>query len=425
MSHPVKLLLSDDLERTRVTVFFRLLLAIPLIVWLWAWGLAVLVMTLLNWVATLATGTPWSAAHRFASRYVRFGVHVYAYVALLAEPYPRFSGAPGYPLDVELPEPAPQSRWTVLLRLLLAIPAGVLGSALAAGYWYPTDESSFAQVGGLLSVAAFLGWFAILARGRMPRGLRDAGAYGVLYGAQLYAYLFLLTDRYPNSDPLAAVPGLPADEHPLRLDVEDDRRRRRLTTFFRLLLAIPHFVWAGIWGIAALAVAIASWFVQVLAGRPHAGMHRFIASYLRYTAHVYSYVYLVADPYPAFGGDDDPYPVQLSIAEPQRQSRLTVLFRLVLAVPAFLIASAYAGVALIAVVLGWFVVLVRAEMPLGLRNAIALWLRYNQQMAGYVLLLTERYPHSGPTAPGGAAEVEPPAEPQPAVFLPPDPFGRS
>ena len=50
-------------------------------------------------------------------------------------------------------------------------------------------------------------------------------------------------------------------------------------------------------------------------------------------------------------------------------------------------------------VLGWFAVLVRGEMPLGLRNAIALWLRYNQQTLGYVLLLTERYPYSGPSGP--------------------------
>src|SRR5437764_8974872 len=119
MSHPVKLRLSDDLERTRVTVVFRLLLAIPLLVWLYLWTLAVLLATIVNWVATLATGTPWREAHAFASRYVRFAVHVYAYVALLADPYPGFLGDAGYPVDVELPEPGPQNRWTVLFRLLL------------------------------------------------------------------------------------------------------------------------------------------------------------------------------------------------------------------------------------------------------------------------------------------------------------------
>src|SRR5215213_40341 len=415
MSHPVKLRLSDDLERTRVTVFFRLLLAIPHLVWLNLWGIAVFLVTILNWFATLATGTPWQTAHAFASRYVRYTVHVYAYIGLLADPYPTFGGNVDYPVDVELPEPGPQSRWRVLFRLLLAIPALLLGSVLATGFWYRGDSAdSYYAIVGLLTIVALLGWFAILARSRMPRGLRDAGAYAVSYNAQLYAYLLLVTDRYPNSDPLAALHDLPARQDPIRLDVEDDRKRGRATTFFRLLLAFPHFVWLALWGIAAYGAAIASWFVQVIAGRPSPGLHRFIATYLRYGTHVYAYVYLLAEPYPEFDGREGGYPIELSFAEPQRQDRLTVAFRLVLAIPAFVISTAYSGVAVVAVVLGWFAVLVHGEMPLGLRNAIALWLRYNQQTLGYVMLLTERYPYSGPTTSGPAAEPEPP------VFLPPD-----
>lgn len=416
MSHPVKLRLSDDLERTRVTVFFRLLLAIPLFVWLYLWAFGASLMTFLNWIALLATGTPWRRAHAFVSRFLRFSVHVYAYVTLLADPYPGFLGLSEYPVDVELPEPARQSRWTVLFRLPLALPALLLSSLIALGYWYPSSTDSYYQVGGLLTVVAMLGWFAALARGRMPRGLRDAGAYGVAYGAQVNAYLLLLTDRYPNSDPLAALPDPPADEHPIRLGVTDDRRRGRATTFFRLLLAIPHLAWLAIWGIAAYGGVIVSWLIQVVAGRPHAGIHRFLSTYLRYMTQVYAYTFLLAEPYPEFDGREGAYPVELSIAGPQRQDRLTIAFRLVLAVPALIVASAYAGVAIVAVVLGWFVVLVRGEMPLGLRNATALWLRYNLQTIGYFFLLTEQYPYSGPTVPSREAEPEP----GPPVFLPPD-----
>jgi hypothetical protein len=35
--HPIHLLLSDDLKRSRLTVFFRLLLALPHMVWLSLW----------------------------------------------------------------------------------------------------------------------------------------------------------------------------------------------------------------------------------------------------------------------------------------------------------------------------------------------------------------------------------------------------
>ena len=40
----------------------------------------------------------------------------------------------------------------------------------------------------------------------------------------------------------------------------------------------------------------------------------------------------------------------------------------------------------------WFVALVIGRVPEGLRNFAAFALRYEQQTAGYALLLTERYP---------------------------------
>jgi hypothetical protein len=69
---------------------------------------------------------------------------------------------------------------------------------------------------------------------------------------------------------------------------------------------------------------------------------------------------------------------------------------------------------LVAAFLGWFSALARGRMPIGLRNAMALGLRYQQQLNGYVYLLTPRYPYSGPTA--AAADAPPP-------WLPPDALG--
>ena len=57
--------------------------------------------------------------------------------------------------------------------------------------------------GGVAIFAAFLGWFVALVRGRMPDGLQAAMAYSLGYSAQLSAYAFVLTDRYPHSSPQA------------------------------------------------------------------------------------------------------------------------------------------------------------------------------------------------------------------------------
>ena len=53
-------------------------------------------------------------------------------------------------------------------------------------------------LGYVLLVVAFLGGFYALATGRYPRGFRDLSAYCIRYQAQTYAYLLLLTDRYPT-----------------------------------------------------------------------------------------------------------------------------------------------------------------------------------------------------------------------------------
>ena len=54
----------------------------------------------------------------------------------------------------------------------------------------------------VLSVVGVLGWGAALFTGRMPRGMRDLGALSLRYIGQVSAYLFLLTDRYPDASPV-------------------------------------------------------------------------------------------------------------------------------------------------------------------------------------------------------------------------------
>ena len=56
-----------------------------------------------------------------------------------------------------------------------------------------------AYIFGLMVVyVALLGWFVALVIGRTPKGMRDLSAYCLRYQAQTFAYLFLLTSRYPS-----------------------------------------------------------------------------------------------------------------------------------------------------------------------------------------------------------------------------------
>lgn len=410
----MNLILNDNLERSRGTVFFRLIFALPFLIWLAVWSVAALCVAFVNWVATLFEGRSPAPLHNFLVRYVRFATHTYAYLNLAAEPLPAFDGKPGYPVDVEAEPPVAQNRWTVFFRLVLAIPAllvlaTLFGSGLAGEVFWTGEQTGF---GGVLTTAAMLAWFFALARTRIDRGLRDLIAYALSYAAQTWGYLLLVTDEYPDSDPLTAIGPLPTRSDPIRMEVTDGTRRSRLTVFFRLALAVPHLVWLTLWGILALFVAILNWFAVLFSGGSAPSLHRFLAAFLRYQTHVLAFLYLVANPFPGFVGAAGSYPVELHVAEPVRQNRWTAFFRLVLVVPALLLAGAFSQALLVVAVLGWFASLFTAEMPAGLRNLGALAVRYNAQAYGYVLLLTGAYPYSGPChevapAPPGAQTVAP------------------
>ena len=188
------------------------------------------------------------------------------------------------------------------------------------------------------------------------------------------------------------VPALDAPRpHPIRLAVTDDLRRSRLTVFFRLLLAIPHYVWVTLWGLAAGLAAIVAWFAALVTGRVPAGLHGFMAAYTRYYTHLSAYLWIAADPYPGFTGAQG-YAVDIEIAPSAPQSRLTVLFRLVLAIPAAIVMSVLQNVAWIVAILAWFHALFTGRMSQGMRDLQAYCLRYQAQTYGYVLLLTQRYP---------------------------------
>lgn len=413
--HPVRLAVEDDFRRSRLTVFLRLLLAIPHYIWFFLWSIAALIVAIVNWFATLILGTPPGWAHRFLCAYIRYSVHLSAYLYLVGNPYPGFAGEEGsYPVDVKLPvEPQPQARWKTLLRLILAIPAFAIGGALGGGfslsfgYFFGrggsrrsgVGNSGFSGGGLLVAICAFLGWFASLVTGRMPNGLRDAGAYGVGYSAQVRAYSLLITDRYPNSDPTALLESVPRPvQHPVHLVGEaEDLRRSRLTVFFRLPLTIPHFVWLYIWGWIAALVLILNWFATLIMGRPPRLFHRFLGRYVRYQFHVYAFLTVAANPFPGFTGAPGSYQLDLVLPEePQRQNRWKTLFRLFLVIPALIVSFGVEIVLFIAAVFTWFASLIRGSAPWGLRNAMAYALRYVAQTNAYLYLLTDAYPHASP-----------------------------
>jgi len=192
--------------------------------------------------------------------------------------------------------------------------------------------------------------------------------------------------------------------HPIGLIDSDDLRRSRLTVFFRYPLTIPHFVWLVIWGIAAEIALLIAWIVAIFTGRVPVGLHQFLAGYVRYSTRVNAYLLLMANPWPPFT-NSRPYPLDVEIAPPAAQSRVSVLFRLVLAIPAFILSYTFRLVNTFVAFLTWFYALFSGRASEGMKN-LSVWLyRYEVQTYSYVFLLTGKYPSlsSAPRVPAAPA----------------------
>ena len=165
------------------------------------------------------------------------------------------------------------------------------------------------------------------------------------------------------------------------------------------LLAIPHLAIVYVLGSVSDLLAVISWFAVLFTGRLPAGLASFQAMYLRYLLRTATYFGFLREEYPPFSftttpadpGDDARVSVEL-VPHLEDRNRLTVAFRLILAIPHFIV-LALLGVALIVIgVIAFFAVLFTGRWPAGLRDfALGVgrwWLRFE----AYLVLLTDEYP---------------------------------
>ncbi|WP_062985135.1 DUF4389 domain-containing protein [Nocardia anaemiae] len=175
-------------------------------------------------------------------------------------------------LDVFPPEQ--QRRWTVLLRLLLAIPQLI--------------------VLGFLSIAAFVvivcGWFGALVLGRLPAWCGEflRGYYG--YTARVYGYLMLLVDDYP---PFAWT----TPDYPIRLLFPAPTRLNRLAVLFRLILAFPILVLSAWFTTGWATISIVLWLIVLITGRMPKAIFEASSAVLRIEMRVSAYANLLTPAY--------------------------------------------------------------------------------------------------------------------------------
>ncbi len=182
--------------------------------------------------------------------------------------------------------------------------------------------------------------------------------------------------------------------YPVTFEADYSERRDRLTAFFRLILAIPLFIYLGVFGIVAYFATVIAWFAIVITGRYPIGLYNFLAGFNRVTARATAYTVLLCDRYPPFALEDDSsYPVRMQFAGPLPQyNRLKTFFRFILAIPILIVRYVINALLEIGAIFAWFVIVITGRLPRDLFDLMVLANSYTARSDSYLLLLTETYP---------------------------------
>ena len=88
--------------------------------------------------------------------------------------------------------------------------------------------------------------------------------------------------------------------YPVTFGAVYQEKMSRLTTFFRLILVIPHAVVLYFLSIAMGVVTFIAWWAILFTGKYPKGMWEFSVGITRWSTRVNGYMYLLTDKYPPF-----------------------------------------------------------------------------------------------------------------------------
>ena len=204
--------------------------------------------------------------------------------------------------------------------------------------------------------------------------------------------------------------------YPVTTSIEPQlAHRNRLTTAFRLILAIPHVFLVGgvgagfavhsgrsdmtsygsetgLLGSIAFLLAIISWFTIVFTGEHYTPIRRYTRFYLRWRVRALAYLMLLSDLYPPFG--DGPYPASLACEDPgTERDRVSVGFRLLLAIPHYIVLFFLGIGAFFVTIAAWFAILFTGTYPRGIFEYMVGVHRWANRVEAYAFTLaTDHYP---------------------------------
>jgi hypothetical protein len=172
-------------SRNRLTVAFRIILAIPHLVVAQVWGYLAEILAVVQWFIVVFTGQRNEGIWNLERSWLDYYCRVLGYTNLLFDPYPAFGPDAGStPVRSDISFEASANRLTNGLRFIWIIPAAIIAALLG--------------IAG--AVVIVISWFAIVITGKQPRGMWAFVLKVVRYTLRTQSYGLLMTDTYPSFD---------------------------------------------------------------------------------------------------------------------------------------------------------------------------------------------------------------------------------
>ncbi|MBM3132532.1 MAG: DUF4389 domain-containing protein [Chloroflexi bacterium] len=169
------------------------------------------------------------------------------------------------------------------------------------------------------------------------------------------------------------------------------------------LLLVPHLVILAFLWIGAVIAWLISMFAILFTGKYPRGLFDYNVGVLRWSWRVsfYGYHALGTDRYPPFTLQSVDYPADLNVTYPERLSQGLVLIKWwLLAFPHLIIVGVFqggwgyrwGGLIVILTIIAGVVLLFRGKYPKDIFDLVMGFNRWSFRVAGYVTLMTDRYP---------------------------------